>query len=111
MSGKQFTLEFKETTLPTKETEKADIKSDFKDDIIVSKCLYNKCGKCYCIACDPEPLACPCAQYVSFNRDAIKRFEETVKLHHAKGKLQMHDKSKLTYYDLWQLAKFRRGDR
>jgi hypothetical protein len=106
---KQFNLEFRESAPVAKKDDNVNVNSEFKNDIIVTKCFYNKNGKCNYLCSAPEQLACPCWQFVSFNKEAISRFNDTVKRFHCVGKIQIHDSKKITYYDLFQLARFRRS--
>jgi len=84
-----------------------NIGKELKGDVIVQSCMFNKKGVCNVIASAPEPLICPCSYFVCFRKDVVSRFEGLIKRYRCKEKIAMHRSDKVTYYDLYQLARHR----
>jgi hypothetical protein len=87
--------------------EKVDIGKEFKGEVIITKCMFRKEGRCHVVQNLPEPLICPCPQFVTFNGGAVDRFKEFAKKYKITGKLAGRIGSSVDYHDLLILAKGR----
>lgn len=105
----QFSLDFKE--VPADEPERGDDKEPTRvasDVGIISRCWYNRDGKCRVLAGDPEPLSCPCSYFVSFDKVAIDNFDSVLKNEKIKGKVKRRLSNCVGYEDMLHLTWARR---
>lgn len=99
----QFSLEFKE--VPKSEPDRDDEPTRVASDVgIISRCWYNKWGKCHVLSGDPEKLDCPCTYFVSFDNIAISNYDNALKSEKIKGKVKRRLSYCVGYEDMLHLT-------
>lgn len=90
---------------------KETIGKEIEGEVIITKCMRNRRCLCWVVQSAPEPLMCPCAQYISYNEDAIARLKTLAKKYGVYGRLPSNIDNKIDFQALIILAEGRRRQR